>query len=382
MGAGAGRTHRRGDAGDAAREDPWITHVRASVTGPSSEAAAAILAAVPRRRRCALATRGERRRGPRVLVLGLVLGLVPACGGEEADDAGAGAVGEAAREADAPLPAGARPGAAAIDVASLAEDPSPRALLAALAQDHRRARRALGRHRITVEADFSLEPPPDLPRAQEGEARPTPQRVHDALSLTWAGEDDRRPAIHLRQGPDAADPTSSREIIVIGEDAYARLPHRAWLRRPLDAELHWRWLDDAERSVHDLVAFAAPSLTVKVTADDASSLTLALGAHEGADADLIAAGAPAAWRQGATLRSIAGEVVLDRASGLWQRAALRVEYSVVDGEGRTLTGVADLKGERVVDEALTVEAPAKSAPSPERIRYEDERRRLLGGLGR
>lgn len=297
---------------------------------------------------------------PAALVLALALG--PGCGGDEArpDEAPAAAAGA---------------GAPALDPAALLDPPTVGGLLQLLAQDHRRARRALGRHRLTYTADFTLTPGETPPPAVDA-AIPSPQEVHDVLLLEWAGDDDRAPAIHLRQGPDEE---GARAVIILGEEVYSRLPYRGWLRRELDSELHWRWLDDAERSVHDVLALAAPSLALRVEGEEDGVLRLGLARADAVDAALADPREAAGWRRGAVVTAIEGTLEIDREHGLWRRADLKVDYTLPDAEGRTLTGSARLVGERTLLPTLTIEPPATSAPLPERVRYEDERRRLLQG---
>ncbi|MEZ4382332.1 MAG: hypothetical protein R3A79_13350 [Nannocystaceae bacterium] len=287
----------------------------------------------------------------------------PACGGDEA------AV-ESAPQTES--------GAPAVDPPAILDAPTVAGVLQLLAQDHRAARRAIGRHRLRYTADFSLAPP-EQPRPQPGDHVPRPREVHDELVLEWAGDDDRNPVLSLRQGPDEE---TAREIILIGETVYSRLPHRGWFHRDLDSELHWRWLDDAERSVSDLVAFAAPQLAVERGAAEGERVTVLLRRSDSRDASLVAAGEARAWRGDATITAIDGSVDFDRASGLWLRAALEVTFQLTDAERRTLTGSATLAAEREPAADLTISPPADSAPLPERIRYDAERRRLLDGLSR
>jgi len=283
--------------------------------------------------------------------------------------------GEGSSESTAPN-ASPRAAPVVVEPDPVLEAPTVDGVLGLLAQDHRRARRALGRHRLSYTADLSLVPP-QLPRPTPGDRLPIAREVHDELVLSWAGDDDREPALHLRQGP--AEETS-RELVILGEETYSRLPHRGWLHRTIDSELHWTWLDDAERAVHDIVAFAAPQLTITVASSDDERVTLKLS--RAAERRPVRTPEPATWRGKAELTAIDGALVLDREHGLWQSAELKVAYTVVDEEGRTLTGEASLSAQREVIPGLEVAAPATSAPFPERIRYDVERRRLLDGLAR
>ncbi len=255
--------------------------------------------------------------------------------------------------------------------------PTVEGLLGLLSRGHRSARRALGRHRLSYTADFSLRPPA-LPRPKPDEHPPIPQEVHDELLLEWAADNDREPALHLRQGPKEV---ASRELIIIGKRIYSRLPYRGWLHRELDSEIHWTWLDDAEHSVHDLVAFAGPSLAISVAASDEDRVTFDLSLAPSRTPTPAAEGLEA-WRTGVDFSAIQGRVEVDREHGLWMHATIDVAFSLEDVEGRTLTGKATLNAERELMPGLSVVPPASSAPFPERIRYKEERRRLLDGLSR
>ncbi len=287
----------------------------------------------------------------------------PACGGESPES-------PAAQDSS-------RAAADAVDPGPLLEEPTVDGLLTLLAQDHRAARRALGRHKLSYSADFSLLPP-ELPRPQPGDHPPVAREIHDALMLVWAGDDDREPALHLRQGPEEE---ASRELIILGEETYSRLPHRGWLHRSVDSELHWTWLDDAERAVHDIVAFAGPDLAITVAESGDASITLKLSKADKTTPRAMTSEHDA-WRGKAVFTAIDGTLLVDREHGLWLGAEMRAAYTLTDEEGRTLTGEASLTAEREVDASLQVRPPAASAPFPERIRYDVERRRLLDGLAR
>ena len=307
----------------------------------------------------------------RLLTLAIVALALPACADETAADA---AASPAAPIADAPATA-----ASAADLDALVADPTPARLLALLSQDHRAARRALGPHRIEHRADLSLLPPADLPRPRVDQPAPAPQVVHDELLLEWAGADDRDLRLRLRQGPSDA---AARELVIVGEVVATRLPYRGYVRRDLDSDIHWLWLDDAFHSVHDLVQLAAPNLVVQISGDADGQVHLTLSRRDIADRAAIADGYGREWRRSVELTAIDGTLSLDRRGGIWRRADLRVAYTARDQTGGLLRGEATLRATLTPDPALQVELPPLSDPLPTRPRYDDERRRLLDGLAR
>lgn len=294
-----------------------------------------------------------------------------ACGAPEADEPVAGARLPA-------RPGGARQGraeSARAAVDALLATPSPATLLAALGQGHAVARELLGKHSLRYTADFKLAP--------EAAAKPVvdqpialAQEVRDELELRWGAGPGEPVRFYLSQ---KTDKHRGREVIVLDEQVYTRLMHRGWHARPLDGDVHLRWLDEAQRSVHDVVAFAAPALAVTATEEgDVVRVELARGAA--VDPALAAAGAGSQWRQRAELTEISGSVTLQRATGLWTAAEVHVRYVAVDDQGRRMLGETHLTGEVEAAEDLQVAAPEGAQPLPERVRYETERRRLLGGL--
>ncbi|MDC0718898.1 hypothetical protein [Nannocystis bainbridge] len=311
----------------------------------------------------------------RGLALALVLAGGPACGGDDDDNL---PVAEPAA-----LPP--RPGAehksqeeqARAGVDALLATPSPATLLAVLGQSHAVARALLGRHTLKYTAEFSLTPVEPVRPAVD-----TPvllaQKVVDELDLQWAAGAGEPVRFYLSQH---TDQHRGRELVVIDETAYTRLMHRAWHVRPLDADLHQRWLDEAQRSVHDVVELAAPALAV-AAADEGETVRVTLSlAEPGARVPVPAGAAPGReWREKAELTAIEGTLTIERATGLWQSAEVRVGYGVRDELERALVGETHLTGTAARTPELELQAPEHVLPLPERVRYESERRRLLDGL--
>lgn len=277
-----------------------------------------------------------------------------------------------------PRPGAHRQGQAEVaraGVDALLAAPGPATLLPVLAQGHGVARELLGRHRLGYTADFELAP--------EAEARPVVDRpvalaqdVRDELALQWAAGPGEPVRFHLSQ---KTDKERGREVMVLGEQVYTRLLHRGWHVRPLDGDVHLRWLDEAQRGVHDVVAFAAPALAV-TAAEDGEVVRVELARAGATEPALRAAGATRKWREAAEITAIEGSLTLQRATGLWLAADIRVRYTLRDPEGRTLRGETHLTGHVEAAPDLQLAPPEGAQPLPERLRYEVERRRLLDGL--
>ena len=260
---------------------------------------------------------------------------------------------------------------------ALLAEPSPRTLLAALAQPHASARALLGPHRLHYTAAFSLVP--------EAPSRPVvdqpvqlEQKVTDELTLVLGSPVGEPLRLHLSQKTDKGE---GREVIILDETVHTRLAHRGWQTRALDSELHNVWLDEAQHCVHDLVELAAPALAVAVQ-ESGDKVEVTLRRADAVDPALIAAGTGREWRQRSELGEITGSITLDRATGLWRTAEVAVAYVVRDVLDRPQRGNSTLSAsfEPAAAADLVIAAPAVAAPAPERTRPELERQRLLHGL--
>jgi hypothetical protein len=308
---------------------------------------------------------------PRIAAVWALALALSSCGAPEAD--------EPVAEARLPArPGGARQGrseSARQAVDALLAAPSPAALLAVLGQGHGVARELLGKHTLRYTADFKLAPE-TASKPVVDQPIAAAQEVRDELELRWAAGPGEPARFFLSQ---KTDKNRGRELVVIDEQVYTKLMHRGWHARPLDGDVHLRWLDEAQRSVHDAVAFAAPALAVTAT-EEGDVVRVELARAAAVDPGLVAAGAGQAWRQRAELTEVSGSVTLQRATGLWQSAEVHVRYTAVDEQGRRMLGETHLTGEVEATADLQVSAPEGAQPLPERVRYEAERRRLLGGL--
>ncbi|MBL9099710.1 MAG: hypothetical protein JNL82_02065 [Myxococcales bacterium] len=311
---------------------------------------------------------------PRPTLAALVLAVLTACGG--ADEPAATPQPRAAAQPSTAAAEAARAAAARDRVDALLAAPSPATLLAALARPHAEARALRGPHRLHYTAKFDLVPEAK-PRAVVGELIEEERHVADELTLVWASAAGEPVRMHIKQSVGAGE---EQELVVLDEQAYTRLAHRGWQVRPLDAELHQQWLDEAQHCVHDVVELAAPALAVAVEPADAV-VTVTLSKAEAADPARVAAGVGREWRQRTEITAVSGTITLDRATGLWQAADVRVGYSLRDVKDRVQRGETQLTAEvrpATAEDAVT--APDSARPVPERVRYEVERQELLGGL--
>ncbi len=260
-------------------------------------------------------------------------------------------------------------------VDALLATPTPATLLAVLATSHSEARTWLGRHRLEYTSHVKVSP--------ETPARPVVdqpsqlnQDVQDTLVLVWAATADEPPQFHLSQTTAAGD---RREVILYDDQVFTRTGYRGWFTRELDADLHQLWLDEAQRSVHDVIEFAAPALRVEATAD-ADTITIQLQ-HSGAtDRSQIAPGHGRTWRERTDITEVTGTLQLARATGLWQQADVSLEFVIQDVLDRRQLGQSSLQGRVTVDPQLRVTPPEAASPTPERRRLELERGQLLQGL--
>ncbi len=268
-------------------------------------------------------------------------------------------------------------------VAALEQELRPAALLQLLAAPHESARARLGPHRLRYEARFHSTPEelPELPEVDAG--APAKVEVTDVLELVWASAPGEPERFHLFQG-DAEG--IGRDLLVDDDRVFTRLPYRDWSSRPLEGgeAAHERWLDDAQRGAHDAVQFAAPRLALTVADAGSDELTLTLSTAEQTRPELVASEPLQAWREGVIIDRVEGTLTLTRASGLWRRGELEVDYHHEDDAGRRVDGALRWSGELtpVTAEEATVTPPEAATPTPDRLRYEVEKRELLDGVRR
>lgn len=313
--------------------------------------------------------RGRIRNGVTAVVMLALAAITPGCGDD--DDAPTATAPSASTAAAPPALAAGELGA----------------LLDALHQAHSRVRGAVGPHRLEVHATFDLTPQgePATPEPAVDERRPTPQHVDDRLELLWLTTAVNAPRFSLSQ---SNEHDRGRDIVVDGEQIYTRQRNRGWYVGPLQADLYELWLDDAQRSVYDVIALAAPQLAVSVTptdggfaSGDGSALRFTLARAASRDLTRVVDHPRSAWRTNAEITEVEGTVVVDARSGAWVSADVRVGFSVPGPDGRPLAGqVAVTALATPVDVATPLTVPSGAQPLLERTRYDAERARLLDGL--
>jgi hypothetical protein len=261
------------------------------------------------------------------------------------------------------------------------------AVLEMLAQDHAAARAGIGPHELKVHVEVALAPQgqPATPEAEVGKPRPTADAVRDDIQVVWGSTPGSPPKFSLAQHNDH---DHGRDVVVADERMYTRHEHRGWYVQPLQADVWELWLDDAQRSVSDVLTLAAPRLHVESTkregeglaGGDAFALKLALADTH--DASRASTKGLREWRKDAEITAIAGDVVVDARTGLWLSADVSVSYSMPGPDGRPLHGDAKVSGSvtPLTPDTATIEVPREVSPLLERTRYEVERARLLDGL--
>lgn len=282
---------------------------------------------------------------------------------------------------------------ASAHVEAFVTDPDYAGLITLLGQPHARARELLGPHHLHYSAEFYTGPAPeqlplDQPLPDPVVDEPILERfvIHDELDLRWLTKPGGEPRFALTQR--GGEPNAGRDVIVIGEQTWTQVDERGWFGRELDSDLWTLWLDDAQHAVLDAVELAGPQLelgAVETTEfGGRPALRVALSRGTTVHTERIVE-PPQAWRGESNIDAISGEVVIDRATGLWLSAKLEVGWQFEDSARREVFGSLRLTG--VVeplpdsDELRASIAPPEAAkPLYERDRPELLRDRLLDGL--
>lgn len=267
-------------------------------------------------------------------------------------------------------------------------EPTAQTLLRALAQPHIAVRDSLGPHRLNYVADFSLidasgrqlQALPDLDAPVVLD-----QAVHDQLELVWAAPRGGHARFSLSQ---SNDHERGRDVVMVDGRMYSRQRHRSWVYYPVETDIHERWLDDAQRSVHDVIELATPRLRISAEPieaagiGEADAVAIELGlAAETRERTPRRAGV-SSWPDAAEIESISGKIVLDRTTGAWLSADIDVQYALPAADGRTLRGTIRLIGgvDLLTADTAEVEKPAEAGALPERTRLQVERDEMLDGL--
>lgn len=267
-------------------------------------------------------------------------------------------------------------------VDQLQKDPTPKHLLAVLATTHPQARSFLGPHRLTYTATFSLQPDliPELPEVDR--PRPRSYAVEDRLILTWASNNGESPRFHLLQGNEKL---GQREVVLIDDHVYSRLPFRTWFVHPQESDMYERWLADAQRSLFDVIEFIAPNLAITVQVPEADHpLIISLMQSPEHELSSTASGVNRQWRTHVKFTKINGKITIHPQLGLWTAGDIDLAYELENNETSKATGSLQWSGhvEALPKDAAdqNVVIPSSAEPIPERLRYEVEKNHLLDGL--
>jgi hypothetical protein len=272
-------------------------------------------------------------------------------------------------------------------------DPDYAGLIALLDQPHAQARELLGPHHLHYAAEFYTGPslaqlPLDQPLPDPVVDEPILERfvIHDELDLRWLTAPGGPPHFSLSQR--GGEPNAGREVIMIGEQTWTQVDERGWFGRQLDGDLWTLWLDDAQHAVCDAVEFAGPQLELGAVETlefgGRPALRVALSRAATAHPERIVE-PPRAWRSEASIDAISGELVIDRATGLWLSASVELEWQFEDSARREVSGSLRLTGvvEPLPDSdelRASIGPPEGAKPVYERERPELLRDRLLDGL--
>lgn len=321
------------------------------------------------------------RRSARILLLALAAALV-GCGDED--------------EAPPIKPTSTRPDPAveaSEQVERFVSAPDYAGLVALLGQPHAHARALLGPHHLHYAANFYTGPDPatlpvDQPLPDPVLDQPIIERfvIADELDLRWVASPGAAPHFELHQR--GGEAPSGRDVIVIGEQAWVQIDERGYFGRELEDDPWPLWLDDAQHAVVDAIELAGPRLElgpiVETELGGRPALRLTLQRGDANHPERIVE-PPHAWRHEASIDAISGEVVIDRATGLWLSAKLELAWHAKDSASREVHGSLQLEGsvEPLPEgDALraTITPPEPAKPLPERDRPQLLRERLLDGL--
>jgi hypothetical protein len=258
-------------------------------------------------------------------------------------------------------------------------------LTALLGQGHAIAREQFGPHRLRYNAAIETGPVgvakdqllPDVAVDQ-----PIHERfvVTDVLELLWGSQPGEPARLSLDQHNEHEH---GRALILIDEREWANLDGRGWFERPLESDLWQLWADDAQHAVLDLVELAGPHAEIESVAledlDGRPAVRIHLRPSEQRHAERTVDG-PTPWRHDAEVQVISATVVLDRATGLWRRASIELEWTFRDSAHRDLRGHVRFEGSVDPLAQAPIVPPTEAKPVPERDRPEALRERLLDGL--
>ncbi len=272
------------------------------------------------------------------------------------------------------------------EVEALLAAPDYASLDELLRQGHAVARERLGPHRLSYTATITTGPAeldPEQPLPDVTADQPIYERfaVTDSLELVWGSRPGEPPRLSLDQHNEHQH---GRALVLIDEREWANLDGRGWFERPLETDLWQLWADDAQHAVLDLVELAGPHAEIAAVEldelDGRPAVRVSLRPSEQRHPERTVDGLTP-WRRDADVRVVEATIVLDRATGLWRRANIELNWSFRDSAHRELVGHARLDARvELLSEPPAIVPPADAAPLPERDRPELLRERLLDGL--
>ncbi|MGH1340077.1 MAG: hypothetical protein ACRBN8_00895 [Nannocystales bacterium] len=272
--------------------------------------------------------------------------------------------------------------AAGVPVAERLLAGEPLVLLEILAEPHASVRDALGPHALTLKTSLTLRPTqPHRNNPAVDTAVAADQAVSDTVALRWEAPDDAGPRFALEQHNDK---DRGRSVVALDGTLYAKLEHRPWTFHAVESNVHELWLDDSWRAAHDAVAFLMPGAAI--TANPAAgegwnggdAVRLRFEPGQGTQPP----GASEGWRSRVAFSALSGDLLVDANSGAWISLDATATYSVTGGSAGPLSGQFEVHGRvaPTLPEAPSVVTPQDAVALPERHRYEEERKRLLGDL--
>jgi hypothetical protein len=211
------------------------------------------------------------------------------------------------------------------------------------------------------------------------EAGTVVERLGENQTVTW----DRERGFSARYH-NSSD--LGREVVVQGDTVWIRPGAGKFHRRPKStADEPARLLGDSLGILVAQLEVCASALTV-ATADDvevagrpARRLTLSLGPARAAAAEVLP---QRRWRGEVTVQALAGDVLVDRETGVLLAGRLAATVSFVKDGHTYALGLAAEHGAKAPDAGLQVVAPGdgESVVTPERSHELDEREALLRGI--
>jgi hypothetical protein len=254
-----------------------------------------------------------------------------------------------------------------IDVAQAGKDAA--VLASALGMPERYVAKAIGAHTLTAKSSVTIT-----------EAGAQVEQLTDEVTLEY----DATGAFHATEN-NSAD--YGREVIFVGGKLYLRPRYARWHGRPPedDGELT-RLKDDlgSTLAAHvDLIA-SAMSVADRGAVDQAGrpGHRIAIDRAQTPAAPPAQALRQRAWRTGATVNALSGDVILDEKTGVPLHAHLEAQVEFArDGHRFTMAIVVDHELSAIgAPHPISAPPEAEVVATPERLHEVDERDTLLDGM--